>query len=123
MLGKKIRAPSGNRTHHLGWLVIDFFFRQNNPNFTKNCNMPFSTSSLGCTLCFRVCLHGGRVPQLGEVTRLGGVTRHMLPHLPGVPYLHVNRLLNLIKSSFSTLLNITRHILTCALLPPIFTIL
>ena len=23
----------------------------------------------------RVCLHGGRVPQIGEVTRLGGVTR------------------------------------------------
>ena len=22
---------------------------------------------------------------------LGGVTRHMLPHLPGVPHLHVNR--------------------------------
>ena len=25
---------------------------------------------------------------------LGGVTRHMLPHLPGVPHLHVNRPLN-----------------------------
>ena len=37
------------------------------------------------------CLHGGGVPQIVEVTRLGGVTRHMLPHLPGVPYLHVNR--------------------------------
>ena len=24
---------------------------------------------------------------------IGGVTRHMLPHLPGVPHLHVNRLL------------------------------
>ena len=23
---------------------------------------------------------------------LGGATRHMLPHLPGVPHLHVNRL-------------------------------
>ena len=23
----------------------------------------------------RVCLHGGRVPQIGEVARLGGVTR------------------------------------------------
>ena len=22
---------------------------------------------------------------------IGGVTRHMLPHLPGVPHLHVNR--------------------------------
>ena len=22
---------------------------------------------------------------------LGGVTHHMLPHLPGVPHLHVNR--------------------------------
>ena len=123
MLGKKSEPPAGIEPTTLdGWLSI-FFFRQNNPNFTKNCNMPFNASSLGCTLCFRVCLHGGRVPQLGEVTRLGGVTRHMLPHLPGVPYLHVNRLLNLIKSSFSTLLNITRHILTCALLPPIFTIL
>ena len=24
---------------------------------------------------FRACLHGGGVPQVGEVTRLGGVTR------------------------------------------------
>ena len=59
----------------------------------------------------RACLHGGRGPQVGEVPRLGGVTRlsiclsyefdhiymiggvtrHMLPHLPGVPHLHVNR--------------------------------
>ena len=22
---------------------------------------------------------------------LGGVSRHMLPHLPGIPHLHVNR--------------------------------
>ena len=123
MLGKKSEPPAEIEPTTLdGWLSI-FFFRQNNPNFTKNCNMPFNASSLGCALCFRVCLHGGRVPQMGEVTRLGGVTRHMLPHLPGVPHLHVNRPLNLIKSSFSTLLNITRHILTCALLPPIFTIL
>ena len=40
---------------------------------------------------FRACLHGGGGPQDGEVTRLGGVTRNMLPHLPGVPHLHVNR--------------------------------
>ena len=26
-----------------------------------------------------------------HVYMLGGVTRHMLPHLPGVPHLHVNR--------------------------------
>ena len=25
---------------------------------------------------------------------IGGVTRHILPHLPGVPHLHVNRPLN-----------------------------
>jgi len=25
---------------------------------------------------------------------LGGVTRHMVPHLPGVPHLHVNGPLN-----------------------------
>ena len=25
---------------------------------------------------------------------LGGATRHMLPHLPGVPHLHANRLLD-----------------------------
>ena len=25
---------------------------------------------------------------------IGGVTRRMLPHLSGVPHLHVNRLLN-----------------------------
>ena len=36
-------------------------------------------------------LHGGGGPQVGEVTRLGGVSRHMLPHLPGVPRFHVNR--------------------------------
>ena len=50
-------------------------------------------------------LYGSRGPQVGEVTRLsiqflilidhvymiGGVTRHMLPHLPGVHYLHENR--------------------------------
>ena len=29
---------------------------------------------LGITIV-RVCLHGGRGPQVGEVTRLGGVTR------------------------------------------------
>ena len=47
----------------------------------------------------RACLHGGGGPQVGEVTRLGGVTRdmiggvtrHILPHVPGVPHLHVNR--------------------------------
>ena len=32
----------------------------------------------------RTCLHGGRGPQVG------GVTRHGLPHLAGVPHLHVN---------------------------------
>ena len=51
------------------------------------------------------CLHGSGGPQGGEVIRLsiylsfqfdhvymmGGVTRHMLPHLPGVPHLHVKR--------------------------------
>ena len=55
---------------------------------------------------FRACLHGGGGPHVGEVTRLsikslfliwsrlnnmGGVTRHMLPHICGVPHLHVNR--------------------------------
>ena len=34
---------------------------------------------------------------------LGGVTRHILPHLPGVPYLHVNR--PLIDNRFFFLLN------------------
>ena len=29
---------------------------------------------------------------------LGGVTRHIVPHLPGVPHLHVNRLLVLQNS-------------------------
>ena len=31
----------------------------------------------------RACLHGGGVPQIGEVTRLGGVTRppvHIISH-------------------------------------------
>ena len=33
---------------------------------------------------------------------IGGVTRHILPHVPGVPHLHVNRPLNarLILSNF-----------------------
>ena len=60
---------------------------------------------------FRACLHGGGGPQVGEVTCLGGVTRlsikslilqfdhvhmtsgvshRMLPHLAGIPHLHVN---------------------------------
>ena len=49
----------------------------------------------------RACLHGGGRPQVGGVTRLSiscliliwsrGVTRHMLPHLSGVPHLHVNQ--------------------------------
>ena len=28
-----------------------------------------------CFACLRDCLHGGGGPQVGEVTRLGGVTR------------------------------------------------
>ena len=28
-----------------------------------------------CNFCLRACLHGGGGPQVGEVTRLGGVTR------------------------------------------------
>ena len=31
---------------------------------------------------------------------LGGVTWHMLPHLPGVPHLHVNRPLNVTDKCF-----------------------
>ena len=62
-------------------------------------------------LRFRVCLHVGGRPQVGEVTRGGSphlsckrdqikmrdyVDRRVthqsgLPHLPGVPHLHVNR--------------------------------
>ena len=34
----------------------------------------FLTRFLGC-LNVRACLHGGGGPQVGEVTRLGGVTR------------------------------------------------
>ena len=58
----------------------------------------------------RACLHGGGGPQIGEVTRLGGVTRlstvnvsfqfdhvymigemtrHLLPHLSVVPHLQL----------------------------------
>ena len=56
-------------------------------------------------MSFGACVHGDGGPQIGEVTRLGGVTRlsilslilmwsrPILPHLPGVPHLHVNRLL------------------------------
>ena len=36
-------------------------------------------------LILRACLHGGRGPEVGEVTRGGS------PHLTGVPHLHVNR--------------------------------
>ena len=32
---------------------------------------------------------------------IGGVTRHMLPHLSGVPHLHVNRSLARAKSEAS----------------------
>ena len=49
----------------------------------------------------RACLHGGGGTQVGGVTRLSilsliliwsrGVTRHVLPHLSGVPHLHVNQ--------------------------------
>ena len=46
MLGKKSEPPAGIEPTTLdGWLSI-FFFRQNNPNFTKDCNMPFNASSL-----------------------------------------------------------------------------
>ena len=69
---------------------------------------------ISCAVVFRDCLHGGSCPQIGEVT--GGGSPHLsckrdpikmrdyvdrrithqsgLPHLPGVPYLHVNRLLD-----------------------------
>ena len=54
---------------------------------------------------FRACLHGGGGPQIDEVTYGGHPTYHVnaiklnweivwtggLPHLPGVPHLHVNR--------------------------------
>ena len=38
---------------------------------------------------------------------LGGVTRHMLPHLPGFPHLHVNKLVlnGQAKASLLFLLN------------------
>ena len=65
-------------------------------------------------ITLRACLHGGAGPQVGKVTRLGGVTRlyikclilklkfghvymiggvtrRLLPHPPGVPHLRVNR--------------------------------
>ena len=64
---------------------------------------------------FRACLHGGRGPQVGEVTRyrwsnplvhiishmIGGVTRHVLSHLSGVLHLHVNRLLDWKNNNFA----------------------
>jgi len=53
---------------------------------------------------FRACVHGDGGPQVGEVTRLGGVTClsilslilitvtcHMLLHLSVVPHLNANR--------------------------------
>ena len=70
---------------------------------TSFCGEP--SVALGNISCFlRACLHGGGGPKAGEVTRLGGVpacphnlsyyhpTYHVngLPHLHGVPQLHVN---------------------------------
>ena len=49
-----------------------------NPHFLQSalCIPRFQTKSQIWLLCFlRVCLHGGGGPQVGEVTRLGGVTR------------------------------------------------
>ena len=37
------------------------------------------------SVSFRACLHGGGGSQVGEVTL------SWLPHLPGVPHLHLNR--------------------------------
>ena len=60
-----------------------------------------NVSLLTCSFCLqsqslfatklRACLHGAGGPQVGEVTRLGGVNRLGLPHLSGVLHLHVNR--------------------------------
>ena len=44
----------------------------------------------------RGCLHGGGGLQVVEVTRFGGPTRRMLPHLSEVPHLRVNRPLEII---------------------------
>ena len=59
-----------------------------------------------CVDVLRACSHGGGGPQVGEVTRIGGVTllsiysltlmmftfyTFTLPRLFGVPHLHVNR--------------------------------
>ena len=84
----------------------------------------------------RACLPGCGGPQLGEVTRFGGVTRlsiqslilissrfymiagvtrHKLCHLRGVPHLHVNRPLVLINKNTKSLL--TRDVHTCAQAP------
>ena len=66
---------------------------------------------ISCAVVFRACLHGGGGPQIGEVTCGGSphlsrkrdqikmrdyvdrrVTQQSeLPHLPGVPHLHVSR--------------------------------
>ena len=42
---------------------------------------------------------------------LGGVTRHMLPHLPGVPRLHVNRPLVwlLVQDLYDPILVLEQH--------------
>ena len=64
---------------------------------------------------FRACLHEGRGPQVGEVTRygwsnppvhtishmIGGVTRHVLSHLSGVLHLHVNSPLDWQNNNFA----------------------
>ena len=42
---------------------------------------------------------------------IGGVTRHMLPHLPGVPHLHVNRPLTIVSSSYVTEAIMTLHVM------------
>ena len=67
--------------------------------------MEYSLPEDVSTCPLRACLHGGGRPQLGEVTRLSilslilidhvymisTMTQCMLPHLPGVPHLHVKR--------------------------------
>ena len=64
---------------------------------------------------FMACLHGGRGPQVGEVTRyrwsnppvhiishmIDGVTRHVLSHLSGVLHLYVNRPLDWQNNNFA----------------------
>ena len=51
---------------------VTIVFLNKQTNKQKQIGIPLNP---GTSFLFRACLHGGGGPQVGEVTRLGGVTR------------------------------------------------